>query len=332
MKSIKNKYLFFILRIWKDIFNPTIWPISNDLWSQKLGEYYFVFTEEAMENQKGGQKSIVYDDDGIPMNPTYVDVKDKDFVYFPLTIGQVGLAIFHTYLKTNLEKDKERFLKFPNWFFDNAIEDEKLGVRWMTDVALPQYRNPGPWQSAFVQGRGISNLLRGYQLTGKEEWREMAEKALISFTIPVSEGGVTSFIKHGSFYEEYTAEVPTCVLNGMIFAMCGVTDFVRVFPEHKLARKLYDEGIETLKNSLPDFDLGYWSKYNLVETDWYPKNDPSTITYQHLHITQLQMLYNLTEEKTFKEYADKFKKQMNIFNILKMYILKYKSLKKLGRL
>ncbi|MCP5063461.1 MAG: hypothetical protein GY936_13495 [Ignavibacteriae bacterium] len=285
-----------------------------------------------MENQKGGQKSIIYDDDGIPMNPTYVDVKDKDFVYFPLTIGQVGLAIFHTYLKTNSEKDKERFLKFPTWFFNNAIEDEKLGIRWLTDVALPQYKNPGPWQSAFVQGRGISNLLRGYQLTGNEEWKEMAEKALMSFTIPVDEGGVTSFTKHGPFYEEYTADVPTCVLNGMIFAMCGITDFVRVFPENKLARKLYDEGIETLKNSMPDFDLGYWSKYNLVNANWYPKNDPSTITYQHLHITQLQMLYNLTEEKIFKDYADKFEKQISFFNILKMYISKYKSLKKLGRL
>lgn len=332
MKSIKNKYLFFILRIWKDIFNPTIWPIAKELWSKELGEYYFVFSEQAMENQKGGQKSIVYDDDGIPMNPTYVDVKDKDFVYFPLTIGQVGLAIFHTYLQTKSEENKERFLKFPEWFFNNVIEDEKLGAYWLTDVPLPQYKNPGPWQSAFVQGRAISNLLRGYQLTGRQEYANMAERALVSFTISVSEGGVTSFTKHGAFYEEYTADVPTFVLNGMIFAMCGVTDFVRVFPENKLAKKLYDDGIETLKKSLPDFDLGYWSKYNLCEAEWYPKNDPATITYQHLHVTQLEMLYNLTGEKIFGQYAKKFKKQMNIFNIIRMYFSKYKSLKKLGRL
>ncbi len=332
MNIIKNKYLFFIFRIWKDIFNPTIWPISNDMWSKELGEYYFVFTEKAMENQKGGQKSIVYDDNGIPMNPTYIDVKEKDYVYFPLTIGQVGLAVFHTYLKTKSEDDKKRFLKFPEWFFDTAIEDEKLGVYWLTDVPLPQYKNSGPWQSAFVQGRGISNLLRGYQLTGKVEWKDMAEKALQPFAIPVNEGGVTSFTKYGPFYEEYTAEVPTLVLNGMIFAMCGITDFLRVFQEHKLARKLYDEGIETLKNSLPDFDLGYWSKYNLCEAEWYPQNDPATITYQHLHITQLNMLYKLTGEKIFDDYAKKFKKQINIFNILKMYFKKYKSLKKLGRL
>ncbi len=46
----------------------------------------------------------------------------------------------------------------------------------------------------------------------------MAEKALISFTKSVEDGGVTSFTKWGPFYEEYTAEVPTLVLNGMIFS------------------------------------------------------------------------------------------------------------------
>ncbi len=332
MKSIKNKYLFFVLRVWKDIFNPTVWPIADDLHSNELGEYYFVFSEKAMENQKGGQKSIVYDKDGIPMNPTYIDVKDKDFVYFPITIGQVGLAVFHTYLKTKSEEDKKRFMKFPEWFYNHAVEDDKLGVRWLTDVSLPQYKNPGPWQSAFVQGRGISNLIRGYQITGEKKYAEMAEKALLSFTIPVKEGGVTSFTEYGPFYEEYTSDVPTCVLNGMIFAMCGVTDFVRAFPENEFARKIYNDGIETLKKSISAFDLGYWSKYNLCEAEWYPKGDPATITYQHLHVTQLTMLYKLTGEKIFDEYAKKFKRQINLLNIPRMYWAKYKALKKLGRL
>ncbi|PID58435.1 MAG: hypothetical protein CR986_07890 [Ignavibacteriae bacterium] len=285
-----------------------------------------------MVNQKGGQKSIIYDKDGIPMNPTYIDVKDKKHVYFPITIGQVGLAVFHTYLKTKSEDDKKRFLKFPEWFSQNVIEDEKLGARWFTDVSLPQYKNPGPWQSAFVQGRAISNLLRGYQLTKENKFLHLAEQALLPFQFSVAEGGVTSFTKYGPFYEEYTASVPTCVLNGMIFSLCGVYDFVRVFPEHRLAKKIFTEGIATVQKSLSEFDLKYWSKYNLCKADWYPKNDPSTITYQHLHVTQLQMLYNLTEEKIFKTYSEKFKKQINIFNILKMYFNKYKSLKKLGRL
>ena len=332
MKSIKNKYFFFITRILKDIFNPTIWPISEEMWSKELGEYYFVFSEEAMVNQKGGQKSIIYDSNGIPMNPTYIDVKDKDFVYYPITIGQVGLAVFHSYLESKSESDKERFLKFPEWFKDNVTDDVKLGAYWLTDVALPQYRNEGPWQSAFVQSRAISNLLRGYQLTGKDEYAALAERALIPFNFSVEEGGVTSFTEFGPYYEEYTASVPTCVLNGKIFTICGIIDFLRVFPENKVAQKLYEDGIGTIKKSLPQFDLGYWSKYNLVDADWYPKNDPSTITYQHLHVTQLKMLYKLTNEDIFNLFAEKFEKQINILNIARMYWNKYRSLKKLGRL
>ena len=332
MKSIKNKYIFFLLRVLKDILNPTQYKIADDLHSQKLNEYYFLFYEKQMENQKGGQKSIVYDKDGIPLNPTYIDVKDKKYVYFPITIGQVGLAVFHTYLKTKSESDKKRFLKFVDWFYQNAEISDNLGVRWLTDVSLPQYKNPGPWQSAFAQGRGISILLRGYQLTDDKKYAEMAEKALIPFTKPVSEGGVTSFTKWGPFYEEYTADVPTLVFNGMVFSLCGVYDFARVFTENKLAKKIFDEGIQTLKNILPEYDLGHWSRYNLCKADWYPEIDSATIGYQRLHITQLEMLYKLTSEVVFKEYAERFKEQDNLRNVLKMYRVKYNTLKKMRRL
>ena len=118
----------------------------------------------------------------------------------------------------------------------------------------------------------------------------------------------------------------------MIFSICGLADYLRVFPENNLANKLFNEGVETVKNSLSQFDLGYWSKYNLIDTEWYPKNDPSTITYQHLHVTQLKMMFKLSGEQIFQDYAEKFNKQINLLNIIKMYIHKYRALKKLGRL
>ena len=160
----------------------------------------------------------------------------------------------------------------------------------------------------------------------------MAEKALISFTKPVEEGGVTSFTQWGPFYEEYTSEVPTLVLNGKIFAMCGIYDFVRVFPDNRLAQKLYKEGIETLKNILPEYDMGYWSRYNLCKASWYPKVDPATISYQKLHVTQLKMLYQLTNEGLFKKYMLKFDKQNSLFNAFRMYFVKFRALRKMGRL
>ena len=156
-------------------------------------------------------------------------------------------------------------------------------------------------------------------MTGDKKYAEMAEKALISFQIPVNEGDVTSFTEFGPFYEEYTSDVAVLVLNGMIFSLCRLYVFVRVFPENKLAQKLFNDGIETLKNILPEFDLGFWSRYNLCRASWYPLIDPATVTYQHLHVVQFRMLFKLTGVKLFQLYRLKFQDQIKFFNIIKMY-------------
>jgi hypothetical protein len=331
---MKLKKLFFMLGKFRDDLRRRNWSytITNDLHSQKLGEYYFIFEEQRIASGKDQGLIQNFDKNGIPLNNTYIDVEEKKLVYFPISIGQLGLSVFHTYLQIKKERDKNRFLKYVDWFYNNAEITDEFGARWITHVPLPQYKNPDPWQSAFSQSRGLSVLLRGYQLTNENKYAEIAEKALIPFTKPVAEGGVTSFTEWGPFYEEYTSIVPTLVLNGMIFSLFGVYDFVRVFPANKTARKIYNDGIETLTKILPLYDMKYWSRYNLCKADWYPEIDPATITYQRLHISQLKVLYKLTGKSVFKEYIDKFEKQYKLINMFKMYFLKYRSLKKIGRL
>ncbi|MEA2076553.1 MAG: D-glucuronyl C5-epimerase family protein [Candidatus Marinimicrobia bacterium] len=334
MKKLKQIH-FMSDKLIRDLKSPKPrYPITEDLHSKDLGEYYFIFDEKRVAS--GADQPLIKknDENGIPINKTYVDVKNQEYVYFPISIGQMGLAVFHTYLKTKNEKDKERFLKFSEWFADekNYHMDNRLGIRWLTDVPLPQYKNKGLWQSAFSQSRGISILVRGYQLTSNHEWSQKAWLAMKSFRIPVAEGGVTSFTDKGPFYEEYTAEKPTLVLNGKIFALCGIYDYLRVFPDDEMTKTIFDDGIKTLENILPEYDLGYWSRYNLCRAEWYPSVDPATIGYQRLHVTQLNMLYQLTGKEIFKKYAEIFSKQDTLSNALKMYIEKYKALKKIGRL
>jgi len=194
------------------------------------------------------------------------------------------------------------------------------------------YHNPKPWQSAFSQSRGISILLRAHQITQKKDYLDYAKKALMPFTKSVAEGGVTSYTEWGPFYEEYTAKVPTLVLNGMIFSLWGVYDYIRAFHQDMLARKIFDEGVETLKNILQVYDLGYWSRYNLCEAEWYPQIDPATRNYQRLHITQLDIMHRITNENSFKRYSEIFFEQDNIMNTLKAYKVKFSALKKLERL
>lgn len=332
--SLKKK-IFMLNKLFVDLRSPEKhYDISDDMHSQELGYYYFVFREELVASGKNQRLIKQFDKNGLPINKTYIDVANKDYVYFPISIGQMGLAVFHTYLETQSEADKNRFLKFVNWFADvnNYDYSDSLGIRWLTDVSLPQYKNPGPWQSAFSQSRGISILLRAFQLTGNDKYAQIAEQALTSFEIHVDKGGVTTLTEFGPFYEEYTASVPTLVLNGMIFALCGVYDFIRVFPENKRARKIFDDGIITLENILPQYDMQFWSKYNLCKADWYPSVDPATIGYQRLHVNQLEMLYKLTGKNLFSKYAEIFSKQDTLFNALKMYRIKFKALKKIGRL
>jgi len=328
-----NKKIFMLEKFLSDLKSPkNRYPIAKDIHNSRLGHYYFIFDERRVAAGKDQKLISQFDENGIPVNKTYIDVSEKEYVYFPISIGQLGLAVFHTYLESKSKEDQERFLKFVDWFFDQATNNDDLGARWLTEVPLPQYNNPGPWQSAFSQSRAISILLRGYQLTNEKKYADMAENALISFTKPVQQGGVTSFTEKGSFYEEYTAEEPTLVLNGMIFSLFGIMDFTRVFPENKLANKLYEDGISTLVNILPDFDLGFWSRYNLCKAEWYPQIDPATVGYQRLHISQLDVMFQYTNNHTFQHYARTFREQDDLINIIKMYKLKYKSLRQLNRL
>ncbi|MGC9363745.1 MAG: D-glucuronyl C5-epimerase family protein [Fidelibacterota bacterium] len=328
-----RKIFFMLTKFRSDLKTPKLrYAIAEDVHSSDLTWYYFLFKEERVSAGKDQALISKFDENGIPVNKTYIDVTDKEYVYFPISIGQMGLAVFHTYLQTQSEKDKQRFLKFADWFCDNVETSVEFGARWLTDVALPQYKNPGPWASAFSQARAMNILLRAYQLTGKPSYAELAEKALVPFTKSAQAGGVTSFTEWGPFYEEYTAEVPTLVLNGNVFALLGLYDFIRVFPENTLARKLYNDGVNTLINILPEYDLGFWSRYNYCRADWHPGIDPATISYQRLHQVQMRLLHQLTGNQIFHDYAVLFRQQDTVYNALRMYVLKYQSLKKIGRL
>lgn len=308
------------------------YTIADDVSSQRLGEFYFVFDEDRV--RKGKDQALItdFDENGIPLNKTYVDVESEELVYFPISIGQLGLAVFHTYLGTSEKSDLERFLKFGRWYAENGVSDERLGIRWLTNVPLPAYRNAGPWQSAFAQSRGISILLRAYQVTGEREFAEIAGKALLSFQYQVSEGGVVSKTEWGPFFEEYTASVPVLVFNGHVFSLFGILDFHRVFPDHQLATSLVDSGINTLINCLPDFDLGYWTRYNYCRAEFYPEIDPATLGYQRLHVFLLKVLNRVKSDSTLEKYIEKWGGQIRPLNVLRSYLRKYSTLKKLNRL
>jgi len=324
-----EKYLFMAKKWIKDIRrDKDIYKLSDDLHSTHLGPYYFIINEQELLD--GHSQNYHFDDEGIPIIPSYIDVAEKRMVYYPISIGQYGLAIFHTWLATQAEEDEQRFLKIVDWFYRNRITDDK-GVYWLTRVPKPEYRMNEPWPSSFAQSRGISILLRGWQMTNHDNYREAAERALRIFDIPAEQGGVTTFTSSGPFYEEYPTAFPTMVLDGFFFTMCGIYDAVRAL-QSKKAQELFEKGLDTIKGWLPRYDMRYWMRYNYCKQPFYPDPDPATIGYLRLVITQLFLFYRLTGDSSFKDWAHQFRDYDKLPNIIRMYGAKYKALKKLNRI
>lgn len=329
-----KKIFFMLQKILRDIFVHQMSPLG-DFEGKELGSYYFRFI---LHKKKVNRLIADFDKDGVPLNTTYIDVEEKKLHYYHISIGQYALAVFHSYLDTKDEEKKALFLRIATWFYNDRIEDDNLGVYWKTDVPKPEYDVTEAWKSGFTQSRGLSVMLRAWQLTDDDKFLQASKKALIPFTKDISEGGVAVDLDSTPIYEEYVAAKPTRVLDGHGFCLFGIYDAVRaITPDvdeaaHQLAKSIFDKGIQGLVKRLPDYDMGYWMYFNLCELDCYPKNDPCTIGYLRLVRAQLQILHQITGEKVLEDYALKMKKYDRMPNIVRMYKEKFTALRQMNRL
>ncbi|HCL00471.1 MAG TPA: hypothetical protein DHW42_10265, partial [Candidatus Marinimicrobia bacterium] len=110
----KIKKAFFMLNKLKtDVFNKQrAYPIAEKLSSQQLDEYYFIFEETPAKLNK---LISTFDENGIPLNSAYIDVKEPKLHYYPISIGQYGLAVFHSWLKEKSAEKKAHFLRIADW-------------------------------------------------------------------------------------------------------------------------------------------------------------------------------------------------------------------------
>ena len=89
--------------------------------------------------------------------------------------------------------------------------------------------------------------------------------------------------------------------------------------------------MQTILNAIPDFDLGFWTRYNYCIADFYPRIDPATLRYQRLHIMQLRVMYSIFQDNYLDEVCQRWTKQISAFNYLRAGFIKYRALKKLNR-
>jgi hypothetical protein len=277
------------LTFWHDVpeANPQFRP-------GELGEYYMPFFTKA--DYLGERDNI-----GIPLLNYQGQV---GLQYNPIAVAQFGLGNYNLWRRNAQPKRKALFVAVADWLVNN-LELNPAG-QWVWNHHFDwEYRTPlkAPWYSALAQGQGLSLLVRAHAATGKSEYLDAAQRAFESFNRPVAEGGVTFIDDRGfSWFEETIVTPPTHILNGFIWASWGVYDYY-MHTREPVAGRLFGEATRTLKANLPSFDTGFWSLYEHAGTLLPMLASPF---YHRLHVVQLKVMFNLTGEDIFQQFAERW--------------------------
>jgi heparosan-N-sulfate-glucuronate 5-epimerase len=298
----------------------TFWyeePVVNpEAFTDRLGQYYMTFRQKALY-------SGPFDGKGIPLLNYHGKV---GLQYNPIVVAQYALGNFNLAKQTSDENYYSKFLLGADWLLNNLFVTDFGTYLWPHNFDFEYFRPlVAPWFSGLAQGQGLSVLIRAHVETGDPKYLQAAQKVLWSLLVPVSDGGVQ--YKDSSNYiwiEEYLIEPPTHILNGFIWALWGIYDYY-LFNKKREVKELFDAYTATILHYLEQYDLGFWSLYELT-----PQRIRSIASsyYHRLHIVQLDIMYRLTGHKEFAEYARRWGKYTD--NVLYCFLAKsYKAVFKI---
>ncbi len=268
--------------------------INKNFNIDSLGPYYMSFNKKA-------EYQGFFDKNGIPM----LDYQGViGLQYNPIAIAQWGLGNYNLWYDLKSEINYKKFILCADWLINN-LEMNSHGYKvWMHHFDW-EYRDllQSPWYSGLAQGQGISVLIRAYEHTKKDKYLHAINDAIQVFMKSTDEGGVNYFDENNNnWIEEYIVHPPTHILNGFIWGLWGIYDYLLVFNDQKI-KNLYDKYIHTLLVELHSYDTGYWSLYEHSGTNL---KMIASLFYHKLHIVQLRIMYSLTGEIIFDKTADKW--------------------------
>jgi heparosan-N-sulfate-glucuronate 5-epimerase len=184
---------------------------------------------------------------------------------------------------------------------EQSAERRGEELRWRYDISSKKYGLEPPLYSAMAQAQIASVLVRAYALHGEARHAEAALGAIRPLLDPSSD--LVAETADGPVLEEAPSEPPSQILNGWIYALWGLWE-VDVSLGNASARAMLADSTDCLRSTLPQYDVGWWTKYSL-----YPHVLPDLAKpfYHRLHVDQLEILYRLTGHSDFAETARRWR-------------------------
>lgn len=294
-------------------------PLGTVSLSPELGSYYIDMRPAKIHYQPNIWAGD-FDINGVPRIGF-----DGMLGYFPINIAQYGFMLHAEWIETgNIET--LQLMKSCLKVLEEIKTENNDHCVWWHNETNHRYNIKPPWASAMAQGELISFYLRMYQVTKDEGLLTTAKRTYEFMKVPVNEGGVRQIDNNGYVWlEEYPSEPPSFVLNGFIYAILGIYDLFRVTGSREIEEDLKSL-LNTVKKHVHKFDAGYWSYYDLQKKElvryYYQKN---------VHVPQLKVLHELTNDPIFLDYAKKWGAQITQLNYLFVKIM-YRVLPRLRKL
>ncbi|MCK5739103.1 hypothetical protein KAH55_07975 [bacterium] len=258
--------------------------------------YYFDFT---------GLENFAEYPMGINQLPEVNGGPDIGFYANPVTIAQYGLHHFNRFAAIAVVKDREILLRCADWLVENAAPIPNGGKGWFYPYPLKLYGTVPPWISAMAQGEAISLMLRAYSLNPDSRYLDTAAAAVLPFSRGVAQNGVLGHFLDGSCcYEEYPAQPEPHVLNGFIFALWGIQDYLLAFTDKTMTR-LQRQALQGLRDNLQHYDSRGWSRYDL-----FPFHRLASWNYQRIHVRQLVAFAEMTGDNFYRQQALKWEQAL----------------------
>ena len=271
---------------------------KGDVWEEKLRQTLYALKNDSIPNYA----KIIVDEKGIPYvhYVAYNEIKAGD-QYNATIVGNYAIDYYKLITEKNDSTVKDKFLNCVNWLADNMTYKEHYALfefKWRQ----PFYDSVGaPWTSGMTSGRAIEAFTDAYKLYHSQKYIDQAMALLRGFYQPIQSGGFTYKEPAGWWYEEFAdsnMHTPR-VLDGHIFAVQGVHKFW-LATKNDSAAFVVQQGILSLKNNLPGYDIGngwsYYDGYHLISDKSY-----------HILLTgMMKELGDATHDPFFYDYYKKW--------------------------
>jgi hypothetical protein len=231
--------------------------------------------------------------------------RDGKTYYHPVVLAQRALDLLDGFRRTGDGRYLTRARTVADAILAHSIVS-RGGARYPRyDYDFPLHQLPdavmkAPWYSGMANGMALSVFSRLHAIEGKPSDLDIARSYFVGFRPHGRIKPWFSQVEDGYFWvQEFPATEPDHTLNGFVFALFGLYDYVEETHDAEAERFLLG-GLTTVLHYLPEYrNPGHVSYYCLA-------HHVQSLKYHNIHVAQLKMVARMTESPVFARWARLF--------------------------